>query len=65
MGYTRNLAKIATTITYRTKILITNMGNVTTLSTQSEETVHDIHKTIQTIVDHSYGFELRLNQFKP
>jgi methyl-accepting chemotaxis protein len=62
--YAQNSAKLATTIAFRTKTLITNMDDVTALSTQSEEIIHDVHKTVQTIVEHSHELELRLNEFK-
>jgi len=62
--YAQNSAKLATTIAQRTKILITNMDDVTQLSTQSEENIHDVDSTVQTIVEHSYELELRLNEFK-
>ena len=62
--YAQNSAKLATTIAFRTKTLNTNMDNVTALSTESEAIIHDVHNTVQTIVDHSYELELRLNEFK-
>jgi len=62
--YAQNSAKLATTIAYRTKTLITNMDDVTALSTQSEAIIHDVHHTVETIVQHSHELELRLNEFK-
>ncbi|PHR57079.1 MAG: hypothetical protein COA44_06720 [Arcobacter sp.] len=62
--YAQNSAKLATTIAYRTKTLITNMDDVTQLSTQSEEIIHDVDDTVKTIVEHSHELELRLNEFK-
>jgi len=62
--YAQNSAKLATTIAYRTKTLITNMDDVTALSTQSEAIIHDVHNTVETIVQHSHDLELRLNEFK-
>ena len=62
--YAQNSAKLATTIAFRTKTLITNMDDVTTLSTQSEEIIHDVDNTVNTIVEHSHELELRLNEFK-
>lgn len=62
--YAQNAAKLATTIAFRTKTLIENMDNVTNLSTQSEEIIHDVHNTVQTIVGHSHELEVRLNEFK-
>ena len=62
--YAQNSAKLATTIAYRTKTLITNMDDVTQLSTQSEEIIHDVDGTVKTIVEHSHELELRLNEFK-
>jgi len=62
--YAQNSAKLATTIAYRTKILLTNMDDVTQLSTQSEQIIHDVHNTVQSIVKHSHELELRLNEFK-
>jgi len=62
--YAKNAAKLATTIAYRTKTLIDNMDNVTKLSTQSEEIIHEVDSTVQKIVQHSHELELRLNEFK-
>jgi len=64
IGYAQNSAKLATTIALRTKTLLTNMDDVTQLSTQSEQVVHEVHNTVQTIVKHSHELELRLNEFK-
>mgnify|MGYP005664084443 CR=1 FL=1 len=64
INYAQNAAKLATTITSRTKTLIENMDDVTKLSTQSEEIIHEVHTTVQTIVEHSYALEQRLNEFK-
>jgi len=62
--YAQNSAKLATTIAQRTKILLTNMDEVTQLSTQSEAIIHDVDNTVKTIVEHSHELELRLNEFK-
>ncbi len=64
IDYAQNAAKLATTIAYRTKTLIENMDNVTRLSTQSEEIIHEVDNTVKTIVEHSHELELRLNEFK-
>jgi len=64
IDYAQDAAKLATTIAHRTKILIENMDNVTRLSTQSEESIHDVDSTVKTIVEHSHELELRLNEFK-
>ncbi|MDF1879806.1 Cache 3/Cache 2 fusion domain-containing protein [Sulfurimonas sp. MAG313] len=62
--YAQNSAKLATTIAYRTKTLIDNMDDVTKLSSQSEEIIHDVDATVHEIVEHSHELELRLNEFK-
>ena len=63
-SYAQNAAKLATTIASRTKTLLENMDNVTQLSTQSEEIIHDVDKTVQIIVEHSHELELRLDEFQ-
>ena len=62
--YAQNSAKLATTIAFRTKTLITNMDKVTRLSTESEEIIHDVDNTVKTIVEHSYELKVKLNEFK-
>ena len=64
INYAQDAAKLATTIAYRTKTLLENMDNVTRLSTQSEEIIHNVDSTVKTIVEHSHELEVRLNEFK-
>lgn len=64
IDYAQGAAKLATTTANRTKTLIENMDNVTKLSAQSEEIIHEVDKTVKTIVEHSHELELRLNEFK-
>jgi methyl-accepting chemotaxis protein len=64
IDYAQNAAKLATTITQRAKGLISNMDNVTQLSSESEAIIRDVDATVQTIVRNSHDLELRLNEFK-
>ncbi len=64
IDYAQDAAKLATTIAYRTKSLIQNMDNVTTLSTESESSIHEVDDIVNAIVKQSHELELKLNQFK-
>lgn len=64
IAYAHNAAKLATSTVHKAKNLTENMENVTKLSTQSEEIIHEVNSTVGLIVKQSHELELRLNEFK-
>lgn len=64
MEFSQNAAKLATTIAFRTKTLLSHIDEVTSLSTQSEESVHNVQHAVGAIVQSSNELYQRMNEFR-
>lgn len=64
MGYAQSAAKVSTIIAVRTKLLLENMGNVTELSKNNKQSIHNSLQVVEDIAKSTQVLSGKLHEFK-